>query len=65
MEMCKCTQEKEIQQMKIDIAVAQSDIGKVQNDIQAILKTLDKFNWWLIGIMGSSIVTLLTLLAKG
>ena len=51
--------------MKIDIAVAQSDIGKVQNDIQAILKTLDKFNWWLIGIMGSSIVTLISIVFKG
>ena len=60
-----CKHEIEIQKMKIDIAVAQSDISKVTNDIHDIKQNMTKFNWWLIGIMSTSIITLLTILGRG
>ena len=60
----KCQQEDTIQALKIDVAVAKSDINTVKNNITEIKQSIDKVNWWLLGIMGTTIMTLVTLLFK-
>jgi hypothetical protein len=60
----QCSKEREIEAMKIDIAVAKSDISTVKNDIIGIKDTLNKMNWYVIGIMGTTILTLVTLIVK-
>jgi hypothetical protein len=51
----ECKQEAIIRKLEIELAVAQSDISSVKNDISAIFKMLNKFTWWFIGIMVSLI----------
>lgn len=58
MQNCICKKEAEIQQMKIDIAVAQSDIKQVKDDIKSIQQSLGKFYYMMLVAMGSSLLTL-------
>ena len=41
----KCFQEKDIQQLKVDIAVAQSDIRQVKTDISEMKADIKKAFW--------------------
>ena len=65
----KCIKEKEIEQLKIDLAVAKSDISTVKSEISEIKDTLNKFNWKLISVlitgMGSLLLLLYGILSKG
>lgn len=60
----ECKQCEVIQQLKVDVAVAQSDIKTVRLDIVGIKDSISKVHWWLMGIMGTTIVTLATILLK-
>lgn len=55
-----CKQTEIIQEMKIELAVAKSDITTVKVDISGIKTSISKLQWWLIGIMGTTILTLIS-----
>ena len=68
----KCLNAKELQQMRIDIELAKSDIKSVKDDIKDMredtkeIKTdIKKFNWWLLGLMGTALLTLAGVFLKG
>lgn len=60
-----CTKEKDIETLKIELAVAQSDIQKVIEEISGIKKSLDKFHWWFLGIISSTLITFIVLYLQG
>ncbi len=64
---CQVIEEMRKTQHDMDktLAVAQSDISTVKGDIKDINSAISKFNWWFIGIMATTILTLVTLLYKG
>jgi hypothetical protein len=65
MEECtfpKCKQADAIKKLQIDVAVAQSNIQDVKDDIREIKNKQGSMNMWLIGIMGSSILSLVVLI---
>lgn len=55
---------KNMHEMDKELAVAKADNANFREDIKGIKGTLSKFNWWLIGIMATTILTLLTILFK-
>ncbi len=57
-----CKKEQEIQQMKIDLAVAKSDIAQVKDDIKDIKTVIDKFNWKIMTVLGTGMGSLLLIL---
>jgi len=57
--MHDCQQDKIIQQLLIDVAVAKSDISTVKNEITGIKETLKQFNWWFVSLLATGILSLL------
>ncbi len=55
----ECKHDKDIEKLKIEIAVAKSDIRTVKDEITGIKQELSKFKWWFISIMASSLATLI------
>ena len=60
----KCERSAEIDQLKIDVAVAKSDISKVKVDISGINEKLDKFTWWFLSLLVATIGGMATILLK-
>ena len=59
-----CKYEEKIRVLEINLAVAQSDISTVKNNITGIYSKLNQFNWWLIGILVSIIGGMTAILLK-
>jgi peptidoglycan hydrolase CwlO-like protein len=66
---CICSRQKEIEQLKIDVAVAKSDITSVKGDITEIKTQIaagfkkveegqSKMIWWLIPTLAAAVVSL-------
>ena len=60
----ECKQEEKIRKLEIELAVAQSDISTVKNNITGIYSKLNQFTWWLIGILISIIGGMTAILLK-
>jgi hypothetical protein len=67
---CNCQKQSEIEQLKIDVAVAKSDIKQVKDDIKDIKTDMTKgfesiedaqkkFYLWLIPTLGSAMIALI------
>jgi len=60
--MHECKRDSEIQQLKIDVAVAKSDIQAVKQNLQEIKNNLNKLHWWIMGVMATGILTFITII---
>ena len=60
----ECLKVHDIEQLKIDLAVARSDISTVKSEISGIKNGISKVNFFLLGIMATTIGTLILLVLK-
>lgn len=64
-EECKCIYEEDIIKLKLDVGIQKNSVNNVNEDVREIKGKIDKFSWWLLGILTTCVVTLLTILLKG
>jgi hypothetical protein len=62
--MHECKYQEIIHKLQLDLAVAQSNIQAVKDDIKAMKEDIKRFNYYIIGGLASSVLTLVGIIVQ-